>query len=70
MIKMLFECFFCYEVFVDMELGGELVCYKCGVVVESRVFSCEVDSFGGFIFMNDDGIVRFDGCYELFKGIR
>ena len=64
------ECPSCHEVSVDTEPGGELVCHECGAVVESRVFSCEADSSGGFTFMNDDGTARFDGRYELSKGIR
>ena len=64
------ECPSCHEIAVDAEPGGELVCHVCGAVVESRVFSCEADSSGGWTFMNDDGTARFDGRYELSKGIR
>ena len=64
------ECPSCHELAVDTEPGGELVCRECGAVVDSRVFSCEADSSGGWTHMNVDGTARFDGRYELSKEIR
>ena len=64
------ECPSCHEIAVETEPGGELVCHECGAVVESRVFSCEVDSSSGWTFMNVDGTARFDGRHELSKEIR
>jgi len=64
------ECPSCHEIAVDTEPGGELVCHECGAVVESRVFSCEADSSGGWTYMNVDGTARFDGRYELSKELR
>ena len=46
------------------------MCHECGAVVESRVFSCEVDSSSGWTYMKIDGSARFDGRYELSKEIR
>jgi len=64
------ECPSCHEVAVDTEPGGELVCHECGAVVESRVFSCEADSSGGWTYINVDGTARYDGRCDLSKDIR
>lgn len=62
--KMFFKCLNCYENVVDGELGEQFVCYNCGVVVDSRVFNFESGG-NGLIWMSVNGIVKFDGCFEL-----